>query len=137
MTTSICDIVEPFYNQALTVNQETVPAEVMASLLADNFESQNGQEVKDKSTLMKQVSFFWELIPDLKWEPQEKVVEGNKCVIRSIATGSPKGNFMGVELDGSKSFKIDTIDIHTVEDGKIVHVYHLEDWVTAMKQLKG
>ena len=44
---------------------------------------------------------------------------------------------MGLPTDGSKAFSIMTIDIHTVENGKISKVYHLEDWGTAMKQLKG
>jgi predicted ester cyclase len=56
-------------------------------------------------------------------------------VVRSIASGSPKGAFMGLQLDGSKSFRIDTIDIHEVEGGQIVRVHHLEDWATAIKQL--
>jgi len=137
MNNAFHDILAPFYKEALTVNDTTTPTVVLERVLADNFESRNGQEIKNKSTLIKQVGFFWQLIPDLKWEPQEKVIEDNKCVIRSVATGSPKGSFMGMELDGSKSFKIDTIDIHTVENGQIVHVYHLEDWATAIRQLKG
>jgi len=44
---------------------------------------------------------------------------------------------MGLELDGSKSFKIDTTDIHEIENGQIVRVHHLEDWATGIKQLKG
>lgn len=131
-------IVTPFYHKALTVNQETTSSAVLEKILADNFQSINSQEVKDKTTLIKQVEFFWRLIPDLKWEPQDLVIEagGNKVVVRSVATGSPKGNFMGIELDGSKSFKIDTIDIHDIKHGQIVRVHHLEDWATAIKQLK-
>ena len=129
-------IVVPFYTQALTVSTSITPAAVLGAILADGFQSINGQEVKDKATLIKQIGFFWSLIPDLKWEPQDYVFEGNKVVVRSIATGSPKGNFMGMALDGGKSFKIDTIDIHEVEDGKVARVYHLEDWATAIKQVK-
>jgi hypothetical protein len=29
-----------------------------------------------------------------------------------------------------------TIDIHTIERGQIHAVHHLEDWATAMRQLK-
>jgi hypothetical protein len=29
------------------------------------------------------------------------------------------------------------IDIHTIEDGKIVMSHHLEDWAGALQQLKG
>lgn len=125
----------PFYTQALTVNTKTRPTAVLEALLADDFQSINSQEVKGKAVLCKQLEFFWTLIPDLTWEPQDVLVSGDKVVVRSIAAGSPKGSFMGLELDGSKSFRIDTIDIHQVVDGKIVRVHHLEDWATAIRQL--
>lgn len=128
-------IVAPFYTHALTVNTQTSSTEVLNRILADNFQSLNGQETKTKAVLVKQVEFFWKLIPNLKWEPQDFVVSGNKVVVRSIASGSPIGSFMGLQLDGSKSFRIDTIDIHEVEGGQVVRVYHLEDWATAIKQL--
>ena len=128
-------IVTPFYTQALTVNAETTPEAVLDRILANGFQSINSQEVKDKATLIKQVGFFWKLIPNLKWEPQDFVIDGNKVVVRSVASGSPKGKFMGIELDGGKSFKIDTIDIHEIENGQIVRVHHLEDWATGLRQL--
>ncbi len=132
-------IVASFYQKALTVNTDTNPGAVLDKILADSFQSINSQEVKDKATLIKQVSFFWQIIPDLVWEPQDLVigVDGKKVVVRSVATGSPKGNFMGLPLDGSRSFRIDTTDIHEIENGQIVRVHHLEDWATGMKQLKG
>lgn len=95
------------------------------------------QETKPKAALIRQVELFWKLIPDLTWEPQDLVIDGNKVVVRSIASGSPKGNCMGLTLDGTRSFKIDTTDIHELEGGQIVRVHHLEDWATAMKQLSG
>jgi len=55
----------------------------------------------------------------LKWEPQEIVNDGDVYVVRSIATGTPNGDFMGVPTDGTK-----------------VSTHHIEDWGTAMKQLK-
>ena len=130
------EIVLPFYTQALTVNAETTSTAVLERILAEEFVSKNGEESKSKATLVGQVAFFWKLIPDLRWEPQDVVIDGNKVVVRSIASGSHKGAFMGLELDGSKSFRIDTIDIHEVEGGRIVRVHHLEDWATAMKQLR-
>lgn len=65
------------------------------------------------------IKYFWNLIPDLKWEPQEILQIGNKVIVRSIVTGSPKGDFMGMKLDGTKSFKFMSIDIHTVENNQI------------------
>ncbi len=138
-TDQVHAIVAAFYQQALTVNGDTTPAAVLEKILADSFQSINSQETKDKATLIKQVGFFWQLIPNLVWDPQDVVigVDGKKVVVRSVATGSPKGNFMGLQLDGSRSFKIDTTDIHEIDNGQIVRVHHLEDWATGIKQLKG
>jgi predicted ester cyclase len=135
--TDLPSCVRDFYTQALTVNAQTTAAAVLDRVLADSFESVNGQESKAKAVLMKQVEGFWKLIPDLRWAPQDAVVSGNKVVVRSVATGTPKGAFMGLELDGKKSFTIDTIDIHELDGGRIARVHHLEDWATAMRQLRG
>ncbi len=126
----------PFYFDCLTVNSHADVGEVMGRILADDFLS-IGPQNKNKAQLTSQVQFFWKLIPDLKWEIQEMLVDGNKVIVRSTATGSPKGDFMGlVGLDGSKSFSITTIDVHTVSNGQVKCVNHLEDWGTAIAQLK-
>jgi predicted ester cyclase len=130
-------IVAPFYKKALTVNTETTSTAVLDKILVDGFQSINGQETKSKAQLITQLEAFWKLVPDLKWEPQDLVIGGSKVVVRSIASGTPRGSFMGMELDGTRSFKIDTIDIHELEGGQIIRVHHLEDWATAMKQLSG
>ena len=130
------EIVTPFYTRCLTVNKDTNVPELMEQLLSDDFKSINSVEIKSKAQLTGQVQFFWKLIPDLKWEIQEMLQDGNRVIVRSLASGSPIGDFKGVPTDGSKSFNIMTIDIHTVENGKIIQVYHLEDWPAAMNQLK-
>lgn len=130
------EVVKPFYTECLTVNQQTDAAAVMGRLLAEEFQSINAAETKGKAQLTGQVQFFWKLIPDLKWEIQEMLQDGNRVIVRCIASGSPKGEFMGLTLDGTKSFRIMSIDIHTVENGQITQVYHLEEWTTAIRQLK-
>jgi predicted ester cyclase len=133
-------IVRPFYDFCLTVRPTadvSQVARVMGELLADDFRSVNSAETKSKSQLIAQVQFFWRLIPDLVWAPQELLQDGNKVVVRSLATGSPRGDFMGLSLDGSRSFRIMTIDIHTLVGRRIIDVHHLEEWTTAIKQLKG
>ncbi len=133
---NVKEIVKAFYTDCLTVNAHTDVAATMGSLLADDFQSINTKETKGKTALIGQIQFFWKLVPDLKWEPQEILQDGNKVIVRSTFSGSPKGEFMGLTLDGSKSFSTMSIDIHTVENGQIKSVYHLEEWATAMAQLK-
>jgi len=131
-------LVRTFYDSCLTVSTRPGgdPARVMGELLADDFQSINVAETKGKPQLIGQVQFFWKLIPDLVWAPQELLQDGNKVVVRSLATGSPRGEFMGLTLDGTRSFRIMTIDIHTVVNRRITQVHHLEEWTTAIKQLK-
>ena len=129
-------VVLAFYEKCLTVNAHTNVAETMGKILADDFVSFGSVDSKTKDQLIGQIGFFWSLVPDLVWAPEEIIQEGNKFVVRSIASGTPNGNFMGLPTDGTKSFKIMTIDIHTIENGQVKSVYHLEDWGTAMQQLK-
>ena len=135
---SLKQIVQPFYTKCLTVNEDGLEnaTQIIEKLLADSFESINVTETKPKAKMLVQIPYFWKLIPNLKWEIQEMLQDGNKVIVRSIATGNPNGNFMGIECDGSKAFKIMTIDIHTIENNQVVRVHHLEEWTAAIKQLK-
>jgi len=106
---------------------------------AENWESIGDYSGKNKmrDDFIGQVSgFFAKLMPDLKWEVQEMIQEGDTVVVRSRATGTPNGPLFGVDGMG-KSFDILTIDIHTLEGGKIVKTYHVEDWAGALQQLSG
>jgi predicted ester cyclase len=73
-------------------------------------------------------------VPDLKWQIKEVLVAGNQVTVRGEATGTPAGEFMGAP-HGGKSFKMMSIDTHTIEDGKMVRSYHVEDWMGAVRQL--
>lgn len=128
-------VLNAFYKQALTFQSGADTTEILERVLAKNFHSQNNHETKDKAALIRQFEGLRHVIPDLKFEPRQKVIEGHTIVIRSIASGTPNGPFMGVQTDGSKTFQIDTIDIHTVENGQIIHVYHVEDWASAIRQV--
>jgi steroid delta-isomerase-like uncharacterized protein len=88
-----------------------------------------------RAGMVVSVKGYGQLIPDLKWDVKEMLVDGSRVIVRSVATGTPKGPFLGVDPPTGQSFEIMTIDIHTVEDGKIVRSFHLEDWAAAIQQL--
>src|SRR5262249_55003090 len=73
-----------------------------------------------------------EAIPDLKWEIKELIVAGNEVIVRGEASGIPVAPLFDVQPTG-KGFKIMSADIHTIEGGKIVRSYHIEDWAGAMR----
>ncbi|MCK9410418.1 MAG: ester cyclase, partial [Bacteroidetes bacterium] len=98
-------LVKTFYTDCLSVNSHTDVAKTMENLLADEFQSISTKETKGKAALIGQIQFFWKLVPDLKWEPQEILQDGNRVVVRSIFGGTPNGDFMGLPTDGTKLFK--------------------------------
>jgi predicted ester cyclase len=130
------DAIYPLYRDCLTANELHTPAEVIDRICHDEYLS-FGPQNKSKATLAAHIQQLWRVVPDLRWEVQQILVEGDKVVVRSLASGSPRGDFMGlVGLDGSKSFHITTIDIHSIEGGRIRSTHHLEDWGTAIRQLR-
>lgn len=130
-------VVQAFYDLLSNPGSETHTV-AFKSATTDTWESigdYSGAN-KSKEQFLGQVGGFAKLIPDLNWDVQEMIQEGNKVVVRSRATGAPVGPLFGVDGNG-KSFDIMTIDIHTIENGKITQTHHVEDWAAALQQLSG
>jgi predicted ester cyclase len=75
------------------------------------------------------------VVPNLAWQIKEILVEGNRVIVRGEGSGTPVDTFLGLPPRG-KSFRVMSIDIHTIEHDKIVKTHHLEDWLDAVQQLK-
>ena len=82
----------------------------------------------------KGIAGLGQVVPDLTWTIKEILVSGDRMIVRGEATGTPVADFFGVPPNG-KSFRIMSLDIWTVRDGKAAEVYHLEDWAGALAQL--
>lgn len=129
-------MISPFY-EALNLPATKNTAALIESVTAPDWRSFSREGVsKSRSEFTKQVAGFGKMMPDLKWEIREVLADNDKIVVRSTASGTPAGDFMGVTHSG-RSFSILTIDLHTVRDGKLVEVYHVEDWAGAIGQLRG
>jgi predicted ester cyclase len=126
--------VAPFYEMLNAPATKDLKA-LADQALALDWKSYSGEnEFKGRDAFVAQVAGFGKLIPDLRWEIKDTLVDGNRIIVRSEASGTPTGPFFGVQPTG-KSFRIMTIDIHTIEDGKAVTAHHVEDWAGAIRQL--
>jgi ketosteroid isomerase-like protein len=129
------DVVKSFYADLLTTPSDAT-GDMVRAVVSEDWESiPTPRGGPGAEGLTKTLGAFGGVIPDLKWEPQEILQDGNRYIVRSIATGTPAVPFLGVEPSG-KSFEIMSIDIHTVENGKIVKSYHVEEWLSAKYQLQ-
>ena len=130
------DVVEAFYTTLLSApTASDIDQRVRKVVVEDWVSIPTPRGGKGAAGFAKSLKGFGKAVPDLKWEIQEILQQGNRYVVRSHATGTPVKPFFGVPPSG-KSFKIMTIDIHTVENGKIVRSYHVEEWIKAVQQLK-
>ncbi|MEO0371410.1 MAG: ester cyclase, partial [Pseudomonadota bacterium] len=128
-------VVEAFYTDLLSAPNSDDLADRVANVVVENWVSvPTPRGGPDADGLIKTLQGFGAAIPDLNWDVQEILQDGNRYIVRSIATGTPVKPLFGIEPAGN-SFQIMTIDIHTVEDGKIVQSFHVEEWAKAMQQL--
>lgn len=130
------DVVKAFYSDLLSNPRGNDLGERVRKVVVENWVSiPTPRGGEGAAGFVKSLRGFGESLPDLKWVPQEILQDGNRFIVRSIATGTPVKPFFGVEPNG-KGFKIMSIDIHTVENGRIVSSYHIEEWHKAIRQLK-
>jgi len=129
-------VVQNFYDLLSNPTSQSHVVEFKAAT-SENWESIGDYSGKNKAReqFLGQVRGFGKLIPDLNWAVEEMIQSGDRVVVRSRATETPEGPLFGVDGQG-KGFDILTIDIHTIEGGKIIRSYHVEDWAGAIRQLR-
>lgn len=136
------DIVMRLYDEVLTVQDGSAPddaAPILEEILASDYQSiaSNGAQIDEKEASIQGFVGVRMLIPDLSWSVQEVLHDDGRVIVRSRATGTTRGEFLGLELPEAKPFDIMTVDIHTMtQDGsQILETYHVEEWSTAVQQL--
>jgi ketosteroid isomerase-like protein len=130
-------VITPWYalfNQPVQSDMRTLQEQVLTA----DYESCWGYlpgECWGRDASIKVVAGFAKSIPDMKFEIKEVLVSGDRVIVRGEVTGTPAGDLFGVPHSG-KSFRIMAIDIQTIRDGKIARTYHLENWLSALGQLR-
>ena len=126
--------ITPFY-KALNAAFAKDSPDLIRQATAPEWVSCRGNEVcNSRDEVIAGVGARQKSVPDLKWEIKEVLVSGNQVTVRGEATGTPTGEFFGAAPTG-KPFRIMSIDVHTIEGGKMVRSYHIEDWMGAVRQL--
>lgn len=131
-------VIAPWYALFNQPVQSEVVKAVHEQRLAPDYQSCSGAlpgECWGRDQSMKVVGNFAKSIPDMKFDIKEVLVAGNRVIVRGEVSGTPSGDLFGVPHTG-KSFRIMAIDIQTIRDGKMVQTYHLENWLSALGQLR-
>jgi len=108
--------------------------QLLGSILGSDWYETPSTERGGREMGMRLLVSLTTTFPDFKIEVRDMIQEGNKVVVRSEITGTQAGAFMGFPSKHRK-LSIQAIDIHEFKDGKIVHTWHSEDWLTGLRQL--
>ena len=130
-------VIAPWYSLFNVATRGDVRT-IQEQVLTPDYESRSGylpNECWGREASIKVVGNFANSIPDLKFDIKEVLVAGDRVIVRGEVTGTPAGELFGVPHTG-KSFKIMAIDIQTVRDGKIAKTFHMENWLSALGQLR-
>lgn len=71
---------------------------------------------------------------DFYFDHQDVSADDDKIWIRTLVTGTVRGEFMGHDMAG-KPVAFTTMECHRFEDGKIVESWHLQDYYAMMVQM--
>ena len=131
------EIIGPFYGLLTVATRGDVLA-TEERILTPDYQSCSGNlpsECRDRETMIKVFEGFAKSTPDMRFDIKDVLVSGDRVVVRGELTGTPAGDLFGVPHTG-KSFRIMTIDIQTVRDGRIAKSFHSENWLSALGQLR-
>jgi len=130
-------VIGPWYSLFNVASRGDVKA-IQEQILTEDYESCAGYlpgERWGRDTSIKVVTNFANTIPDMKFDIKEVLVAGDRVIVRGEVTGTPAGELFGVPHSG-KSFRIMAVDIQTIRNGKIAKTFHMENWLSAIGQLR-
>jgi len=80
------------------------------------------------------IAMFRAAFPDLQFTMEDQIADGDKVVHRLTATGTHRGEFMGIPPT-NKRVRVTGVNINQFVDGKIVEAWGFMDMMGLMQQL--
>ena len=77
---------------------------------------------------------FKAAIPDLAITVHDMMIDGDQIGVRAAITGTHTGEWFGVAPTG-RAFAITLHEFHRIENGRLTHTWHLEDWFGWLNQV--
>ncbi|XVH33445.1 ester cyclase (plasmid) [Haloferacaceae archaeon DSL9] len=91
-------------------------------------------ESKGRDDYREYVEIYREAFPDVEYEVDAVVAEGETVALRYTARGTHEGEFMGLEPTG-KHVSVSGMEMYRVEDGQIVEMWTSYDALGLFQEL--
>jgi predicted SnoaL-like aldol condensation-catalyzing enzyme/predicted ester cyclase len=128
-------IVAPLYDALNEPSKKDVAALLAKATNPDYRSYSTNEDWRTREQLTEVFKTLGSVIPDLSWTVKDIQTFGDQIVVRGEAAGTPVLEFWEAKPTG-KSFKTMSVDVFTVKNGKLSSAYHVENWMTALQQIR-
>ena len=128
-------LVQSFYQSLKCMSLQSLIA-----ITSENSYSCSGESCKEtRDQFIVESRILRANIPDLGLDIKETIVsaDGNKVTVRCEISGTLQSRFVEIPFSTNSRFKIMSIDIHTIEKGKLIRLDSTKDWMSTVKLLTG
>lgn len=95
---------------------------------------EGGRDVVGIADARRSIAAFRAVLPDIQFEIDDLLAEGDKVVARWTCIGTHSSEFRGIAPTG-KAVRFIGINIYRLREGKIAERWAVEDWVGLLQQL--
>ncbi|MBX3657786.1 MAG: ester cyclase [Ramlibacter sp.] len=127
-------LIRDFYTALTTSPPETMKSTLEKATHPDWMNCSDDAHCQTQGQTLQRWAARTGVIPEMQWVLKDLIISGSQMVVRGQVTGTPVQAFLGVPPNG-RAFRLMTLDVHTVRDGRIARTYHLENWMEAHRQL--
>ncbi len=111
------DVIEEIYAEEFVLHDPAAP-----------------DEPRDRDDYRDYVETYREAFPDVEYEVEDVIADGETATLRYTARGTHDGEFLGLEPTGDR-VSISGMEMYRVEDGKITEMWTSYDALGLFQQL--
>ena len=128
-------LVRRFFEEVFNgLNQDTADAIIDRDFMAHHPAFPGG--IKGPAGILQMMRMFRGAFPDLTYTVDDLVAEGDKVAARWTATGTHRGDFMGVPAkDPPATVKVVGIDLFRIDNGRLAEAWASSDMLGLMRQI--
>jgi steroid delta-isomerase-like uncharacterized protein len=108
--------------------------DVVNELLHEDFRLPPGDHGLDRDGLVAVLQYYFAAFPDLHYEVETLVAEGDKVVAHARMSGTHSGEYAG-RVGSGRTFEVDEVDIFDVVDDRITGYRIVRDELGFRRQL--
>jgi predicted ester cyclase len=130
-------VIGPWYSQLTAATRGDVKT-IWEKVVGPDYQTCSGYlsgECLGRDAAIKLIGGLTQAIPDLTFQIKEVLISGDRVTVVGEMAGTPAGDLFGGVPHTGKSFRMMTLDVQTIKDGKIVKTIHMENRLSALNQL--